>query len=119
MSRQTFLEAEAAYHEQEHEMGKFKELAITMEEAGIRDVLTQRGKRYGEYIDVSATSQTLKGVIEAGDAYDEMEFYMKESLAMIANKLARIVNGDPYYDDSWRDIAGYAQLVVDELDKLK
>lgn len=117
MSRQVFLEAEATHHEQEYEMGKFKELAITIEE--VRDVLTQRGKRYGEYTDVSATSQTLKGVIEAGASYDEMEFYMKESLAMIANKLARIVNGDPYYDDSWRDIAGYAQLVVDELDKLK
>ena len=34
---------------------------------------------------------------------------------MIAHKMGRIVNGDPYYDDSWVDIVGYAQLVINEL----
>jgi hypothetical protein len=34
---------------------------------------------------------------------------------MILHKLARIVNGDANYIDSWRDIVGYSQLVVDEL----
>ena len=34
---------------------------------------------------------------------------------MILHKLARIVNGDANYIDSWRDIVGYTQLVVDEL----
>jgi len=29
---------------------------------------------------------------------------------MLANKLSRIVNGDPEYQDSWDDIAGYALL---------
>ena len=29
--------------------------------------------------------------------------------------MGRIVNGDPSYVDNWRDIAGYAQLVADEL----
>jgi hypothetical protein len=34
---------------------------------------------------------------------------------MIANKLARIVNGDANYRDSWVDIIGYAQLVLDAM----
>jgi hypothetical protein len=34
---------------------------------------------------------------------------------MIAHKIGRIVNGDPDHVDSWVDIAGYAQLVADEL----
>lgn len=34
---------------------------------------------------------------------------------MIAHKIARILNGDPDYDDSWVDIAGYATLVVKKL----
>jgi hypothetical protein len=34
---------------------------------------------------------------------------------MIVHKIGRILNGDPNYDDSWADIAGYAQLVVKEL----
>ena len=32
---------------------------------------------------------------------------------MILHKLARILNGDPNYVDSWHDIAGYAILVED------
>jgi len=34
---------------------------------------------------------------------------------MIAHKIGRIINGDPDYDDSWVDIAGYAKLVSDRL----
>jgi hypothetical protein len=48
-----------------------------------------------------------------------MEPYMQESLDLIANKLARIVNGDPFYDDSWHDVGGYAKLVEIELAKGK
>ena len=36
---------------------------------------------------------------------------------MICHKLGRIINGDPNYDDSWLDIAGYAQLIVNRLRK--
>jgi hypothetical protein len=39
----------------------------------------------------------------------------QESLDMILHKIGRIVNGDPDYDDSWVDIAGYAKLVADRL----
>ena len=38
-----------------------------------------------------------------------------EALEMIAHKIGRIINGDPDYDDSWVDIAGYAKLVSDRL----
>jgi len=31
---------------------------------------------------------------------------------MIANKMARILNGNYYLNDSWHDIGGYAALVV-------
>jgi hypothetical protein len=41
----------------------------------------------------------------------------REALEMIAHKIARIVNGDPNYADSWLDIAGYAQLVADRLNE--
>lgn len=37
---------------------------------------------------------------------------------MIFNKVARILNGNPNYADSWVDIAGYAKLVSDRLDGL-
>jgi hypothetical protein len=38
---------------------------------------------------------------------------------MIAHKISRIVNGDANYMDSWIDIVGYAQLVIDKLQRDK
>jgi len=40
----------------------------------------------------------------------------KEALEMIQHKIARILNGDPNYADSWQDIAGYAQLIVKRIE---
>ena len=48
-----------------------------------------------------------------------MPAYMLESLELIANKLARILNGDPMYDDSWRDISGYCTLVLMEIEDME
>lgn len=83
----------------------------------VDEILTQRGDRYGEYINVATTSQEIKRIISLGAATTADED-MRESLDMIANKIARIVNGDPFYKDSWQDIAGYAQLIVNKLDKM-
>jgi hypothetical protein len=46
-----------------------------------------------------------------------MKSSQKESLEMIMHKVARILNGDPNYSDSWHDIAGYAKLIDDVLIK--
>ena len=86
------------------------------------ETLKQRGNRYGEYHKVSNVSQELKailyqGAVGSGKADSDIPDYVWESMDMICNKLSRVVNGDPLYDDNWRDIAGYAQLVVDELNK--
>jgi len=85
----------------------------------VTETLGQRENRYGEYRNVSATAQTLKETLRQGDSWITMEPYMQESLDLIANKLARIVNGDPFYDDSWHDVGGYAKLVEIELAKGK
>lgn len=85
--------------------------------ASVDDTLEQRGNRYGDYRHVSGLSQELKTVMQRSENWYKLEPFMQESLHMIANKLARILSGDPYYDDSWHDIAGYATLVVKQLDK--
>ena len=82
------------------------------------DTLDQRGNRYGEYKNVSETAQMLKNILRTSASWGIMEPYMQESLDLIANKLARIANGDPFYDDSWHDVGGYAKLVEIELEKL-
>ena len=85
----------------------------------VTETLGLRENRYGEFRNVSATSQWLKDIMRGGASWNGMEPFMQESLDLIANKLARIVNGDPFYDDSWHDIGGYAKLVEIEIAKGK
>jgi len=81
------------------------------------ETLNERGKRYGKFSTHSELSQQLKETLFTGNSGPFPKAYMNEALEMICHKLARIANGDPYYDDNWRDIAGYAELVVKELNK--
>lgn len=86
--------------------------------ASIDETLAQRGTRYGSFKDHAEISQVLQQVMlrHAAKTHKKpMPPYMVEALIMIAHKLARIVNGDPMYDDNWRDLSGYSQLVVDIL----
>lgn len=80
--------------------------------------LAERGSRYGLFVGHAAVSQDLKRVMRRhlesrGKTIDDDQL---EALEMIAHKIARIINGDPNYADSWVDIAGYAKLVSDRLE---
>jgi hypothetical protein len=84
-------------------------------------ILEERGTRYGQFINQAGIAQGIHQVIEFGMQVvgkSRFSFYVDEleAINMIVNKLARIINGDPHYSDSWRDIAGYATLVADRLD---
>lgn len=81
----------------------------------VNKTLVERGDRYGRFEDVAATSSSIKHIIRSSDGWERLRPYQKEALDMIANKVARIVNGDPDYIDSWHDIAGYASLAEQEL----
>ena len=83
----------------------------------IESTLAERGARYGAFPAFSDVTQTLKAIFKSkmGEKWDLLADDQKEALEMIAHKLARIITGDPHYDDSWRDIAGYAQLVANRL----
>ena len=83
-------------------------------------ILAQRGNRYGPFKSHAEISSALRGLLlqHYAKAHPEgpaLDPFIMESLIMICHKLGRIANGDPHYDDNWKDIAGYAQLVVDIL----
>jgi len=80
------------------------------------DTLRERGGRYGDFKDHASITQELKDVMRATPKWEGLKPYQKEALEMIAHKIGRILNGDPDYQDSWLDSAGYAKLVADELD---
>lgn len=85
----------------------------------INETLSTREGQYGQYRVVSEISQNIKAIMKDSPNYKLMPTYMKESLDMIANKMARILNGDPLYDDSWRDISGYCTLVLMEIEDME
>lgn len=83
----------------------------------LQDTLEQRGSTHGVFCMNSRISQQLKHHIRNEQGYNRLTYAQKEALDMIMHKISRILAGDPKFIDSWRDIAGYAQLVVDELYK--
>jgi hypothetical protein len=84
----------------------------------INETLAERGARYGTFTGHAEIAQRLKAVMRVYEAERgcDLDPDQREALEMIAHKIARILNGDPNYVDSWVDIAGYAKLVADRLE---
>lgn len=79
------------------------------------ETLAERGARYGNFAEHARITQALKHVMALESGWAALSDDQREALEMIAHKIGRILNGDPHYDDSWRDIAGYARLVETRL----
>lgn len=99
----------------------------------IETTLAERGARYGAFIGHAAITQVLKSAaqgtlletlnneafladVEASqkalaEKWKNLRPDAKEAIEMIFHKIGRILNGDPDYDDSWRDCGGYSKLV--------
>jgi len=81
----------------------------------IEEVLQERGKTYGSFDSHAAITQELKRTMVESPKWRQLSHSQKEALEMVAHKIGRILNGDPDYLDSWVDIVGYTQLVINEL----
>lgn len=77
----------------------------------VSKTLNARNERYGSFSGQAGISQALKEYMRNTPNWNRLEPDMAEALDMIQHKIARILNGDPRYADSWHDIAGYATLV--------
>lgn len=95
----------------------------------IEKTLNERGARYGDFTDHARLCQKLKqvmqtfsipqgvpGIITASvKPWEKLAPVQKQALEVIADKIARILSGDPNYADNWHDIQGYARLVEERL----
>ena len=81
----------------------------------IEQTLSERGGRYGSFIDQGRIEQALKEAMRDTPNWKSLAPDQKSALEMIAVKISRILKGDPNYSDSWHDIVGYAKLVDDRL----
>ena len=87
------------------------------EQTNVNEMLAGREARYGSFEGHAEISQTIKGILQAQQKWNRLEDDQREALEMISHKIARILNGDPNYADNWIDIAGYATLVANRLEK--
>ncbi len=85
----------------------------------IDNTVTQRGERYGLFADGAVIMQDLKAVMRATPGWERLTTSQREALEMIQHKIGRVLNGDPTYDDNWRDISGYSTLILNELNGVK
>lgn len=83
--------------------------------SGVDAILVERGARYGSFEGHAAVSQAIKRAMRESRNWDTLSDVAREALEMNAHKVARILNGDPAYLDSWDDIIGYTRLVADGL----
>jgi len=81
----------------------------------LEKTLNDRGLTYGSFEENSEVAQDLKAVLSEWTVGHKP--YMREALGMICSKLSRIACGDPMYIDSWRDISGFANRVVEILER--
>lgn len=94
----------------------------------VEATLEERGKRYGDFADHARIAQALQRVMQKAErespvsgqkarplAWDCLSDVQRQALTVIADKIARILSGDPDYADNWHDIQGYAKLVEDRL----
>lgn len=81
----------------------------------VQNTLNERGTRYGDFADHANIAWDIKNAIRAADKWEALPHMHKQALDVIADKIARILNGDPNYADNWHDIQGYARLVEERL----
>lgn len=84
----------------------------------VNNTLEQRGSRYGRFADHARIAQSIQDTMRAAPRWEELDHDMKQALSVIADKIARILNGDPYYTDNWHDIQGYAKLIEDRIEMI-
>ncbi len=83
--------------------------------SGIDATLAERGARYGAFKDHAAIAQSIQDALRAPPGWDRLASDQKQALTVIADKIARMLNGDPDYLDNWHDIIGYSKLVETRL----
>lgn len=81
----------------------------------IEQTLHERGARYGDFSDHARICQAIKSDMTDTEGWERLSDVQKQALEVIADKIARILSGDPNYADNWHDIQGYAKLAEDRL----
>jgi hypothetical protein len=78
-------------------------------------ILNEHEKTHGNFNNVARLHQKLLAIFDSKNSVKETDV-QKEAYNMILLKLARARCGNPNEIDHWRDIVGYAELVIEDLE---
>jgi hypothetical protein len=81
----------------------------------IEATLAERGARYGAFADHAVIAQDIQDAMRKAPGWNKLAPDQKQALTVVADKIARMLNGDPNYVDNWHDIIGYSKLVETRL----
>ena len=81
----------------------------------VQQTLEDRNATHGDFADHARATQMLKTVIQNQPGWKNLNAMQRESMDMIACKMARILAGNPNFKDHYVDIQGYAKLIEDRL----
>lgn len=83
----------------------------------IREILNQRAQTHGHYPLHAYITQRMKELFRQQENWSRLTDAQREFLDMDAHKVGRILAGDPTHTDHYKDISGYAELCVQELEQ--
>lgn len=78
-------------------------------------ILNEREQTHGSYREVAGYSQAIKNIMRTARNWNRLDVAQAQALEVVADKVARILCGDPAFADHWQDGAGYFELVVRDL----
>lgn len=84
----------------------------------LENTLKERGAQYGTLMENGLISQLLKEVMHNAKQWGKLDPDQKEAFDMIASKISRLLTGNPNHVDGYVDIAGYATLVANRIERI-
>ncbi len=82
-------------------------------------ILAERKTTHGSFHDNARVSQGIKRFLRDESGWTSLTEIQREAVDMICCKLSRIMSGQGSFQDHWDDIAGYAKLASQEIERDK
>lgn len=79
-------------------------------------ILTERRATHGDYHEQAELGCAIRDLFATAGRWRHLTKVQKDAALMVAVKLSRILTGNPHEKDHWADIAGYARLVVKDIE---
>lgn len=83
----------------------------------IRNILADRQQTHGHFPNVSYVSQRMKELFRSQENWHNLTDAQREMMDMVASKFGRILSGNTSVVDHYKDVSGYAELCVLELEQ--